>query len=293
MDGARVDGRASGPPLKALAVLALGVLGTSWSAIFVRWANVPGGTSAFYRVLIAEVALVAFLALRRRPVTFQRRGLWLGAMGGVFLGVDLALYNAAVLLSPVNNVTLLCNNTPVFVGLLSWIFLRRRPLRSYWVGLVFAGIGSILIVGPDLVRHVTLGAVDLMSLGASVCFAAFLLFTQLARAQLDSHTVLAISLAGSAVFLYIFDLVAGVSLKVSDAHSWLALIGLGLVTQTFAYLALTYALGHLPATVTSVGLLTQLPVTAVLVFLLLGESMTGWQLTGGGFVLFGVWTASR
>src|SRR5437763_6497183 len=65
----RSDGRrVSVPPLQAFAVLALGVLGTSWSAIFVRWANVPGGTSAFYRVIIAEVTLVAFLVLRRKPV---------------------------------------------------------------------------------------------------------------------------------------------------------------------------------------------------------------------------------
>jgi hypothetical protein len=54
------SGAASGPPLRALIDLVLGVLATSWSAIFVRWAVVPGGASAFYRVFIAELGLLVF-----------------------------------------------------------------------------------------------------------------------------------------------------------------------------------------------------------------------------------------
>lgn len=280
-------------PLRVYAALALGVLGTSWSAIFVRWANVPGGSSAFYRVAISELALVAIFVLQQRKFVFEVRSMWLAVVGGVFLGADLGLYNAAVLLSPITNVTLLCNNTPVFVGVLSWIMFRQRPNSSFWVGLIFATAGSILIIGLDLVRHVSLGAVDLMSLGASVCFAVFLILTAEARNRFNPYTVLALSLGGSSAFLFLFDVAAGVSLKIPNMRSWIALIGLALVTQLFGYLSLTYALGHLPATVTSIGLLAQLPIAAVLAAILFHEPMSLTQAVGGGLVVFGIWAATR
>src|SRR5439155_546180 len=84
-----------------------------------------------------------------------------------------------------------------------------------------------------------------------------------------------------------------VPLAVPDHRSWLALIGLGLVSQLGGYLALTYALGHLPATITSVSLLSQGPLTAILAALLLGEPLTGPQILGGALVLVGVGLANR
>jgi hypothetical protein len=37
---------------KAYGALSVGVVSIAWSAIFVRWTQMPGITSAFYRVLV-------------------------------------------------------------------------------------------------------------------------------------------------------------------------------------------------------------------------------------------------
>jgi drug/metabolite transporter (DMT)-like permease len=74
-----------------------------------------------------------------------------------------------------------------------------------------------------------------------------------------------------------------------STRTWLALFGLGLISQLGAYLALTYALGHLPATIGSVGLLAQVPLTAILAVPLLGEPLTMPYLIGGALVLFGIY----
>lgn len=60
-----------------------------------------------------------------------------------------------------------------------------------------------------------------------------------------------------------------------------------------AYFALVYALGHLPATITSVGLLAQVPSTALLAMLLLGEPLTAVQMLGGVIVLAGIYVVNR
>lgn len=51
---------------------------------------------------------------------------------------------------------------------------------------------------------------------------------------------------------------------------------------------LTYALGHLSSTVTSVTLLLIAPLTAVIALVLFGESVGGAQIIGGILVLAGV-----
>jgi len=73
----------------------------------------------------------------------------------------------------------------------------------------------------------------------------------------------------------------------------LSLIGLGVVSQVGGYLAITYALGHLPATVTSVGLLGQAPLTALLAIPLLGEPLSASQIIGGVLVLAGIYVVNR
>jgi drug/metabolite transporter (DMT)-like permease len=82
-------------------------------------------------------------------------------------------------------------------------------------------------------------------------------------------------------------------LIIPDRRTLLALLGLSLVSQLGGYLALTYALGHLPATITSVSLLSQGPLTAVLAALLLGEPLTRYQIAGGVLVLLGVGLANH
>jgi len=95
------------------------------------------------------------------------------------------------------------------------------------------------------------------------------------------------------IFLFLFNLAAGVSMAVPSHKSWGALIGLGIISQLGGYLALTYALGHLPATITSISLLLQVPITALMAVPLLKEPLSRAQVLGGLFVLAGVGLANR
>src|SRR5829696_6266881 len=124
--------------VRAFFALALAIAGISWSALFVRWAGVPGTASAFYRVLIAGAVLVPLSVARgsRRPV--ETGAMWLAVAGGVFFALDLALWNTAVLRTQAAVAATLGNNTPIFVGIMSWLVLRRRPRASFWIGLALA-----------------------------------------------------------------------------------------------------------------------------------------------------------
>jgi drug/metabolite transporter (DMT)-like permease len=285
--------RAGARELQAYLALVAGIVCIAWSAIFVRWTDIPGPASAFYRMLIPAVVLLPTFLFDRSGIRLNWRMLGIIALGGLFFALDLALYNTSILKTSAANATLLGNNTPIVVGLLSWLFFRKRPSAAFWLGLVLALAGSVVILWADLGKLTRLGVGDLMALGAAACFAVYLLATERVRTSTSTLGFLRLAMISSTVALLLINLVMGISLRVPQGRTLWAVLGLGLVSQLGGYLALTYALGHLPATVTSVSLLTQGPLTAVMAALLLAEPLTWPQILGGVLVLSGVGLAHR
>jgi drug/metabolite transporter (DMT)-like permease len=266
----------------------------AWSAIFVRWTAMPGITSAFYRMLIGAIVLWPMLLLSGVKLKSVSRGGWmLASLGGVFFAGDVGLFNTAVMHTSAGSATFLANNAPLLVGLMTWALTRKIPSWRFWVALAIASTGAWLIVSADAHQAATASAADLLAVGSSVCFAMYLMTTERLRKDMDTRVLVTISATASAAALLLMAPLMHASLAIPSGRSLVAVLGLGLVCQVLGYFCLTYALGHLPATVTSVVLLTVAPLTAVFAFGILGERMTLAQIAGGVFVIAGVWVVSR
>jgi drug/metabolite transporter (DMT)-like permease len=286
---------AHGSHSRAFAALALGVFAIGWSALFVRWSAVPGWTSAFWRMTIAQLVFVPWaLAARGRAAPHPPRAAVIAAMiAGAFFAADLALFNTAVMISTAANATLLGVNAPVFVALGAWLLYRERPTAGFWLGFLLSLSGVIAIVGVDLLRHPTLGRGDALALAGAVCYAGYLLFVRRSRAGLDALTFSAISGVTAAVCLGMLCLVIGSPMHGYPASSWWALLGLALVTQVVGHLSVAYSLGQLPVAITSVALLGQAPLTALLAIPLLHEPLRPKHVVGGALVLAGIFIVTR
>ncbi len=280
-------------PWRAYVALALGVMCIAWSAIWVKWANMPGPASAFYRLLIAGAVLVPLGLTVRRSTRPARRTVLLAALSGVFFALDVAVWNSSILLTSAANATLLGNDAPLFVGLGAWLLLRERLPRSFWVGMAVALLGILLVLGGDMLRHPRLGLGDALALGAGVFYAGCLLTTQQVRNKLDMRTFMAISTLSSVVVIGLVCLILGVQLTGYSSTSWLAILGLGLITHLGGWTLVNYALGHLRATVVSVSLLGQPVLTALLAIPLFSEHLSLEQIIGGVLVLGGIWWVNR
>ena len=150
-----------------------GILCIAWSAIFVRWTSVPGTASAFYRLLIPAIVLLPTWLLPAKSAKLSARSYAIIAIGGFFFALDLAFYNTSILRTNAANATLLGNNTPIVVGLLSWLLWKKRPSLSFWIGLALAVCGALVIVSSDLERHAQFGSGDVMALAAAAFFAVY------------------------------------------------------------------------------------------------------------------------
>ena len=279
---------------RAYLVLALGVFAIGWSALFVRWSGVPGWTSAFWRMTLAQLVFVPWaLASRRGSTRPSRFAVRAAIIAGVFFAADLALFNTAVMVSSATNATLLGTNAPIFVALGAWLLYRDRPTRRFWAGFALSFIGMLAIVGTDIMQHPRLGLGDAFAVVGAACYAGYLLYVRRSRLEIDALTFSAISGVTSAITLLLICLMIGTPLSGFSAVSWWALIGLALVTQVVGHLSVVYSLGRLPVSVTSVALLGQAPITAVLAVPLLGERLSPLQILGGVLVLAGIYVVNR
>jgi len=278
----------------AFLALAGGVISISWSAIFVRWARMPGTCSAFYRTLIARILLwVLFPFLRDKSRRLSRRSFWITVLGGALFAGDVGFWNTAVMHTSAGNATFLSNIAPLFVGLFTWMLTRRLPSRRFWIALLVGTLGSALIVAADLRLALSRSSADALAVLAAVCFGLYLIITSRLREQHDVLELLVLSTTASAVVLFLAAVGARLPMAIPGANSLSALLALGLICQVGGYFCLTYALGHLPATVTSILFLSVAPFTAMFAWMIFGERMSAMEIAGGALVLTGAWIVGR
>lgn len=277
-----------------LIALVLAAVALSVSAIFVRWAAVPGVASAFWRMAIAA-SVMAWPARREVRVArpLSRRHLALAALAGLLFAGDLASWNTGVLVGSAANATLLANTSAIWVAVGSVAFLGERLRPAFWGGLALAMAGAAAIVLRDLGHQTPLAAGDLLGLLAGLFYGAFFLPSKLARARLGVLTAWWVAAVASAVSLLAASLTMGQPLWGYPLQSWGWVGATALVTQVGGYLAINYALGHLRASLVSPVLLLQPVLTALLAVPLLGEGLSPVQVGGGALVLVGIAVVKR
>ncbi|MBM4424169.1 MAG: DMT family transporter [Chloroflexi bacterium] len=273
--------------------LLVGIFGLGFSAIFVKWANAPGAVSGFYRMAIATAVMAAPFGIEaRRRAPISQRHLWFAVLAGLFFACDLGTWNTSVLLTSAASATLFGNTSPLWVSLGAMLLFKEKLRPGFWAGLTLTMIGTLVIVGENIdAPSVNLGSV--LAIIAGVFYAGFFLATQRAREGLSSLTAWWVSAATSTVLLLGASAALGQSLIGYPPLTYWSMIGAALLTQVIAYLAVNYALGHLPASIVSPTLLGQPVLTAILAVPLLDQPLTVFQLVGGAVVLAGIWIVHR
>src|SRR5260370_39284430 len=169
------------------------------------------------------------------------------------------------------------------------LVFHGRLRGVYWVGLAVALGGMGIIVGRDALGGSALGAGDALALTAGGSYALYLVLTQRVRAAMSTLPSLWIPAFSGAALLLLFNLAAGRALWGFSPHAWLMLLLVGLISQAAGWMAINYALGHLPASIVSPTLLGQPVLTALFAVPLLGQALDSHQILGGLVALAGIY----
>lgn len=272
--------------------LFIGVLCISWSAIFVKIAEVSGFSSAFYRMFIGFIGILPIWFIRRKAIS-DWESVRIAILCGIFFAIDIALWNTSILLTKAAISTLLANLAPVWVGIGAIFILKDKPPRIFWGGTLLAIAGVLLIVGTEKFLHASFSLGHFLALIASMFYGAYILTTRKGRSSLGTIPFTAISMGSSVVVLLILAVSTATPLTGFPLHSWVALIGLGLISQLGGWLAINYSLGYIPPTIASVSLLSQSVFTALLSVPVLSEFLSWIEIVGAMIVLTGIYLVNR
>ena len=282
--------------MRAPALLALfgGATFIALSPIWVRLADVGPTASAFWRVALAVPLLwVAFALAPRAGAALRPNWRLLAAAGLAFAG-DLVFWHWSIRFTSVANSTLLANLASIFVTLAAWVLWRQKPRALFLVALALAlaGVGMLVRTSLDFSPRALLG--DALGVVTAMFYAWYLLSVKGLRDRgAATLQLMAVTSTVTAAVLLPAALASGEALLPGGATGWLVLLGLAWVSHAAGQGLIAYALAHLPAAFSAVGLLFQPVMAAAFAWLLLGEPLVALQVAGGAVVLAGIYLARR
>ena len=280
--------------LLAYVALGIGILALSLSAMFVRWANAPGPVTAFYRLFFSIFLLLPFFLPRLKTSGSIKSGFVLFPLAaGFFTACDLGLWTSSLAYTTAANATLLGNTAPLWVALGTWLIFKRRLTPAFWRGLTVTLLGAALIMGTDFLLHPRLGIGDAMAIFTGVFYGGYFLVTERSRLHFDPITHIWLVGVGASLTLFVINRVLQYPLTGYPAKTWFVFLATAVVSQLIGYLALAYALGHLPASIVAPTMILQPVVTTLLAIPLLGEIPSIWQGLGGAIALVGIFLINQ
>jgi drug/metabolite transporter (DMT)-like permease len=294
----------------ALAIF-IAILAVSTASIFIRQAQqeAPSLVIAAVRLSLASLALAPFALLQHKNEirSLTRREWMLAALAGLFLSVHFATWITSLEYTTVVSSVVLVSTGPLWVALLSPIFLKETPTRWVWIGMTLALIGGITVgLGDscsltdarltcpplsDLLAGSAFFGNFLALLGA-LTVAGYLMIGRNLRTKISLVPYIFIVYGVAAIALIIYMLAAGETPFGYPAITYVWMLCLALIPQLIGHSTYNWALRYMPASLVSVTTLGEPIGSAILAFFLLGESPSGLTLLGGTFILAGIYLST-
>ncbi|WP_439271612.1 DMT family transporter [Pseudochrobactrum sp. HB0163] len=282
---------------KAILALLLGALLISCSPVLVRFAETGPIVTAFWRLALAIIPMLLINNRLRNGVDHVRpRSLGdiaILAVPGILIGVELVVWHISLTMTSVANSTLIVNLSPIFVALGGWLFLKQKISRVFLSGLAMAITGVLILKGgPDLSGHSSLKG-DAVALSAAVLYAAYILMLGVTRRRFSTSTIMLCTTISATLTILPLALIFETQYFPLTFFGWLIVCALAWMTQAGGQSLITYAIAWLPVAFSSLTLLIQPVVAAILAWILLSEPLSIWQICGGLVVIMGIMQARR
>ena len=217
------------PALRGTMLMCLSTVAFSIMHGLVRFVSeaLPPFQIAFFRNVFGLAFLLPLL-MRSRFTVLKTKRIGLHALRGIINIGAMLLFFTALSMSPIAKVTALSFTAPLFLAILSVLFLGERFRMYRWIALLLGFVGMLIILRPGLVAIDT-GAL-LVTSAAALWSVALVLIKILSRTE-SSLTIVAYM----GIFLGIFSVFPALWVWQPfglETLGWMVLIGLfGSVAQ--------------------------------------------------------------
>ncbi|MEZ7514836.1 DMT family transporter [Flavobacterium frigidarium] len=268
--------------------LAFGILCISIFPILVKLRLTPGLISAFYRMAIAFSLLLPYMLITKKFKLPQKKYILLAIICGVLFASDVAVWNIAIQESSATQASLLTNLSPLWVGIISYVFLKIKPATNFWIGTTVALFGMAMLVGFKFFLELDFDNAFMLAVLSGIFYSIYLLVSKKALSQIDVLSFMTISLLASSIYLTIACLLMNEPFTGFTDMGWFVLLLQAVVCQLMAWLSISFATQHMRPTRVSLSLLAQAVITALLAWVFLDEKITINMVIGGLILLIGI-----
>lgn len=256
----------------SVSLVTLGMIFTQTGASFAKGLFPLVGAAGATTLRLTLAALVLLLVFQPWRQKLDRRQ-WIAVLmyGGVMGAMNLFFY-AALQTIPLGVAVALEFTGPLAVALVG----SRKPLDFAWIVLAVAGLAMLLPLGQHGTQIGIQGV--LLALAAGACWAGYIIFGQRAGTGGGPHiTALGVTIA--ALIALPFGITTAGTTLLNPAILPIAL-GVALLSSAIPYALDMVALPHIPSRLFGILMSGQPALGALSGFVILGESLTGWQFGG-------------
>ncbi|GKU78177.1 DMT family transporter [Paenibacillus sp. L3-i20] len=272
----------------------IGIVAISFSSIFVKWSDADVAVTAMYRLYLTNLLLLPFVWKYRRELFSLTPRQWgLITASGVMLGLHFLLWMASLNYTTVASSTVILTLEPVLVMLGSYWIYKIKANKMMLLGMAIAITGSIVIAAGDFTMSGTALLGDILSFFGTIAVAIHMLIGKGLRENMGAFAYNFWVFAIAATALAIYNVIKGNAFTGYDSSEWGIFWLLAIVPTLFGHYLFNWLLKYMNATAVSMAVLGEPVIASLLAWVLLKESLTGYQLGAGVFILFGVWLFIR
>lgn len=287
------------------------IAAVSTASIFIRFAQeqAPSLVIAALRLTFASLLLAPIAWFRHRDELkgLTRNELVLAVFSGLFLAVHFATWITSLEYTTVASSVVFVSTGPLWVALLSPVFLNERLTRAAVVGLLIAILGGIAIGLSDAciwsngLRCPQMGQIlqgramwgNFLALVGAWTVSGYIIIGRKVRAKISLIPYIFLVYGISAVALILMMFAAGESPRgyPAETYGWIFL--LALFPQLIGHSTYNWLLRYLPASLVAITTLAEPVGSAILAYFILSEIPSGGVMLGGLLILIGIYLASR
>lgn len=264
----------------------------SFSAVFVKWAQVGPTASGFYRMFFGALILLGAVFARKERLFHGSHHWRVVVICGLLFALDITLWHRSIHFVGPGLATLMANFQVFFLALFGMTILKEKTGWRFFVAIPTAVFGLYLIVAPnwDAMGDAYRAGV-VLALIAAISYAGYILVLRNFQSKFTVSafpTIGLVALITSAV-LALEAVVINESLSIPDLQSWVALVGYGLFSQVLGWVLISNGLPKIEASRAGLILLLQPTFAFVWDILFFNRSTTWLELTGALIALFAIY----
>ena len=280
-----------------MAVIAVGIVGISLSAIFVRYSEAPSAVTAAWRLLWTVLLMLPVVLgkpdICREIARADRKTLLGSACSGLFLAAHFILWFDSLSMTSVASATTLVCTEVIWVSLGYCLLWKGKLSRKAAATIAVTFLGSALIALGDSGAGEGHLRGDVLAVLAAVCSAAYMLLGRSAQKKLSTTAYTFIVYVSCALTLVLASLLQNQRLLDYGWNPILVGFALAVCSTLLGHSIFSWALKFFSPSFVSACKLLEPVGAGVLAVFLFGEIPGLLALIGAAMILLGVWYYAR